>query len=75
MIDTILQTLLRLWLFDVWVLSQWWLYAPLCIPAICYLIFMLLKWWLITCPIWLPISLICQAIRGRKSQSKEEDET
>jgi len=66
MIDTILQTLLRLWLFDVWVLSQWWLYAPLCIPAMFYLCFMLLKWATLSMPVWLPINLIAQAFRRDK---------
>lgn len=75
MIDTILQTLLRLWLFDIYVFSQPWLYYWLLVPACFYLVFFVLKWWVITLPIWLPISLICQAIRGSKSESKEGDKT
>jgi hypothetical protein len=56
-----MSTLLSFWLFDIWVFSQWWLYAPLLIPAFFYTIFFFIKWIVLTAPIWLPISL---AVKG-----------
>jgi hypothetical protein len=37
---------------DIWVFSQWWAYAFLCIPAVAYLIFFCMKWFVLTLPIW-----------------------
>jgi hypothetical protein len=37
---------------DIWVFSQWWMYAPLCIPVIGYLVFFCIKWFVITLPVW-----------------------
>ena len=51
----IAQILFDFWKFDMWVYSQWWLYAPLLIPAIFYSLFLTLKWAIITAPIWIPI--------------------
>jgi hypothetical protein len=58
MLETILQTILGFWQFDMWVYSQWWTYAFLLIPAIFYTIFFVLKWTIITLPLWLPFYII-----------------
>jgi hypothetical protein len=44
----------------MWVFSQWWLYAPLGIPFIGYLMFFLFKWAIISAPIWIPIKAAMQ---------------
>lgn len=64
MLDTLLSTLLRLWLYDVSVFSQPWLYIWLCIPAGAYLCFFVAKWCVLTLPVWLPISLIVRAFKS-----------
>lgn len=51
----VVDFLMRSMLFDLWVFSQWWLYAPLCIPFLAYLLFFVAKWWLLTMPFWLPV--------------------
>ena len=43
---------------DVSILSNWWMWAALLIPAAGYIVFMLVKWTLLTMPIWIPIKLI-----------------
>ena len=68
--ETIIDTLTSLWLFDIWVFSQWWLYVPLLIPALVYLAFFFVKWVVITAPIWLPLLIIIKAFHpDTKSKS------
>lgn len=69
MIDTILQTLLKCWLYDVAVFSSPWLYIPFLIPAVCYLTFFCVKWMVLTLPVWLPIRLALDGIQGRKRRT------
>lgn len=64
--DRIIDIYMRCFEFDVWVFSQWWLYAPLCIPAFLYLTFFYLKWGVLTAPLWLPLNLILQGITKRR---------
>jgi hypothetical protein len=45
------------WLSDVEVLSIWWVWATI-LPAAGYILFMLVKWTLLTMPAWIPIKLI-----------------
>lgn len=58
----ILNVLQQLYLFDIWVFSQWWLYAPLLIPAMFYLMFFVVKWVVLTLPVWYPIVTIITAM-------------
>ena len=62
-LNQIAQTLIELWQFDVWVFSQWWLYAPFLIPALFYLSFFFLKWAVLTAPVWLPVAIVIGAFR------------
>lgn len=57
-IHAVLELLARWFLFDMNVFTKWWLYAPLFIPFMIYLCFFLIKWTVITLPIWLPLSKI-----------------
>lgn len=52
------QILFDMWMYDMDVLSNVWMYIPLCIPAFCYVIFMGLKWSAITMPLWMPFSCV-----------------
>lgn len=61
----ILNVLQQLYLFDVWVFSQWWLYAPLLIPAMFYFAFFVVKWAVLTLPVWYPIVTIIKAMRTK----------
>ena len=51
------------WLFemlktDIGLYDHWWMWAPMAIPAFCYTIFFLLKWFLVMAPVWIPFSII-----------------
>ena len=64
-INTIMETLIRLWKYDIEVLSQPWLYQWVLVPATGYMIFFMLKWTMLSAPLWLPISVL---IRGWKQK-------
>lgn len=64
MADQILETLARFYAFDLWVFTQWWLYAPLGIPAVFYFAFFVVKWWVLTLPVWMPFYVIVKAFRS-----------
>jgi len=49
---------------DIEVFSQPWIYICLLIPAFFYLMFFILKWTILTAPFWIPIRIIARAIRG-----------
>ncbi len=51
------KTLIDLYLFDLWVFSQWWLYAPLMVPFAFYFTFFLFKWLVLTLPIWVALGI------------------
>lgn len=60
------------WLFEIWrkqfewdvsVLSEPWMYIPLLIPVSFFLSFMLVKWWVLSMPIWMPVWLIFQSLK------------
>lgn len=72
MIDIILDTLLRCWLFDVRVYSSPWLYIPLLIPAMFYTWFFIAKWVILTLPVWLPLRLVVDAFSRRKTCGEDE---
>lgn len=59
--------------YDIYMLSQPWMYYWLLIPAIGYLIFFFFKWVVLTTPIWLPPSIVAQILRGSKSARKSDD--
>ena len=69
----ILNVLQQLYLFDIWVFSQWWLYVPLLIPAIFYMAFFIVKWMVLTLPIWYPIIIIIKAIKTKTTIHVKED--
>lgn len=40
--------------FDMQVLQNAWMWIPLGIPALCYVLFMVTKWSVLTIPVWVP---------------------
>jgi len=49
--------------YDMHAFSHWWMYAFMLIPACAYFVFFFFKWFVITLPIWLPISMIFGTVR------------
>ena len=44
--------------YDIGVFSKAWIYYWLLVPAIGYFIFFILKWVVLTAPVWLPVTII-----------------
>lgn len=49
--------LYELFIYDIEVMSQPWMYWCLLIPIACYLVFFFIKWAVLTAPLWLPVYL------------------
>lgn len=62
------EVLYRLWLFDVEVMSNPWMYIPFLIPIVLYLIFFVIKWAILTTPLWLPFRIIIRSFFSKKSE-------
>lgn len=71
--DRAIDFLISTWEFDMWVFSQWWLYAPLLIPFLFYLVFYFLKWMIITLPLWLPFMMILGSLKDSSKKNDDED--
>lgn len=76
------QILIECFHYDVDVFGKWWLYAPLCIPAACYLAFFMIKWVVLSAPIWLPVSIVFRSLsffihslgkNGRKNKNRIDE--
>ena len=50
--------------YDIEVFSQWWMYTHLLIPATFYLVFFIVKWIVLTFPIWFSVSLPLKLLNG-----------
>lgn len=61
--NDIADTLIRLWKYDIEVLSHPWMYIPLCMPAAVYIVFFFMKWAVLTAPLWLPPTIILSCLR------------
>ncbi len=61
-----IEFLIRAYEFDLHVLSNPWMYLPALIPVLIYIPFMLLKWWVLTCPFWIPFTTITKALSSNK---------
>lgn len=58
------------YMFDLAVFSSVWLYLPLGIPFIFYLMFFIMKWTVLMLPIWYPLHLIFRKKAVEKEDSK-----
>ena len=68
MFEKILEILTQQFEYDVWVMSQPFMYI-LVIPILFYVSFFMLKWAILTLPLWIPIYLIASAfnsLRGNR---------
>ena len=61
-----------LFVYDVEVMSQAWMYWCLMIPICCYAAFFLVKWSLLTAPLWLPIYLALDGVVKVKKVFKRD---
>jgi hypothetical protein len=59
-----LQLLWKAFQYDIETFSQVWLYVWLLIPAFCYFIFFLIKWVVLTAPIWLPLRMVFGGLKS-----------
>ena len=57
----IAEALLDMYLRDIEIMSQPWMYWWLLIPITFYVVFFLIKWAILTAPIWLPVAIIAKA--------------
>lgn len=60
--NDLLQLYIDLLKWDIAVMSQPWMYVWFFIPIIAFIPFFLIKWTLLTAPIWLPVGWIMTAI-------------
>lgn len=61
----IFDILVRQYQYDVSVMSQPWMYWCLLIPISVYAIFFMLKWSLLTAPLWMPLAYIIGALKSK----------
>lgn len=67
--NQVIDMLVQQWLYDVSVLSTpWVLYTVF--PALFYFMFMLLKWCVLTLPVWLPVRLMMRGLYRKDSDSE-----
>lgn len=52
--------------YDIGVMSQPWMYWCALIPACVYAAFMLVKWFVITCPLWMPFACVAKTLPERR---------
>jgi hypothetical protein len=55
-VQRIVDVLVSQWIYDIEVLSQWWVIFFV-FPALIYFVFMIVKWMVLTLPVWLPVML------------------
>ncbi len=67
-INEYLSFLWKMFQYDMNVFSQGWLYYWLLIPAMCYFSFFMIKWAVLTCPIWMPFSIIIKSFERLKEK-------
>jgi hypothetical protein len=60
--ERLLGILAECFIYDIEVMSMAWMYIPLGIPAMLYLLFMFFKWAVLTCPLWIPLSIAFSSI-------------
>lgn len=59
--DKVLDILYGFYIYDLEVFSQPWIYWTI-IPAIVYLAFFVVKWAVLTLPVWFPIKILLDSI-------------
>lgn len=60
-----LSVLYNQWMWDLSIFSnELWMYYWLCIPALFFWIFVMIKWVFLTLPVWMPLSISINALKG-----------
>lgn len=72
--NKIIEILADQWAYDVGTLSTWWVLAFV-FPALLYIPFMFAKWLVLTCPVWLPLSIILKSLRAATLSERSNDAT
>lgn len=62
--ERLIDVLVEQWVYDVEVLSQRWVILTV-VPAMVYMVFMMLKWMILTCPIWIPSVIIASVFKSK----------
>lgn len=57
LLESYLNTLYGYFKYDLSVFENPWMYIPMFIPIIFYLVFFILKWSILTAPFWIPIKM------------------
>jgi hypothetical protein len=63
------EILLEKFQYDMDVMSQPWMIYTI-VPIIGYLVFFLIKWAVLTAPIWMPFAIVVSSARARKSSPR-----
>jgi hypothetical protein len=61
-----MNTLKQLYLWDITVMSNQWMYIPFLVPIFFFLIFFIIKWVILTLPIWIIPAMIFRKIKVKK---------
>ncbi len=76
-IDLLLSTYIGFLQHDIDVFCEPWLYIPFLIPFAFYLVFFVVKWYILLIPFWLPMMLVksrrCRC--PKKEEDNDEDST
>ena len=60
----LVNVVLKIWIHDiettVWLFQQWWAYCV--VPIVLYMFFLILKWTIITAPLWVVISIVTKGL-------------
>lgn len=60
--NKIIELLTSLYEYDVsWLSTPWMLWTV--IPAFLYILFMLIKWTVLTMPLWIPVCIVLNSLR------------
>lgn len=70
--NDVLDKLAELFLLDIEVLSMPWMWMPLCIPAVSYLVWMAAKWFVLTMPVWIPL-VMWRGVRSSEHRNYKLD--
>jgi len=63
-LDEYVTFLWRMFQYDMDVFSKPWIYWILLIPAMFYFAFFMIKWCILTTPLWMPIVIIMNTIKS-----------
>ena len=74
-LDRYLEFLYACFIYDMRMFSHPWMYYLLFIPAFFYFFFFLMKWYVLTLPIWFPIRSILSVFVPRKKPKKKKEKT